>query len=57
VVAPGIEPGTSGSVAGNSDHYTTEVDRNAVGTIFLNITMGILYFKGLNNILYFLVNL
>jgi hypothetical protein len=25
VVAPGIEPGISGSVARNSDHYTTEV--------------------------------
>jgi hypothetical protein len=24
LVAPGIEPGTSGSVARNSDHYTTE---------------------------------
>jgi hypothetical protein len=25
LVAPGIEPETSGSVARNSDHYTTEV--------------------------------
>jgi hypothetical protein len=25
LVAPGIEPGTSGSAAGNSDHKTTEV--------------------------------
>jgi hypothetical protein len=24
LVGPGIEPVTSGSVAGNSDHYTTE---------------------------------
>jgi hypothetical protein len=24
LIAPGIEPGTSGSVARNSDHYTTE---------------------------------
>jgi hypothetical protein len=24
LVGPGIEPGTSGSVARNSDHYTTE---------------------------------
>jgi hypothetical protein len=24
MVAPGIEPGTSGTVARNSDHYTTE---------------------------------
>jgi hypothetical protein len=24
LVAPGIEPGTSGSVARNSDHYNTE---------------------------------
>jgi hypothetical protein len=25
LVAPGIEPGTSGSIARNSDHYITEV--------------------------------
>jgi hypothetical protein len=28
LVAPGIEPGTSGSVAKNSDHYTTEAVEN-----------------------------
>jgi hypothetical protein len=33
LVAPGIEPGTSGSVARNSDHLTTEVVH--VHTIFL----------------------
>jgi hypothetical protein len=28
LVAPGIEPGTSGSVARNSDHQTTEAAKN-----------------------------
>jgi hypothetical protein len=30
LVAPGIEPGTSESVARNSDHWTTEKRRNKV---------------------------
>jgi hypothetical protein len=42
LVAPGIEPGTSGSAARNSDHYTTEA-------VLLTLTLSLSHTTNNNN--------
>jgi hypothetical protein len=40
LVAAGIEPGTSGSVARNSDHWTTEAVYKLTSNIFFLVSLG-----------------